>query len=859
MKLLKFIYFGILICLVNAHLYSANLLPGIIRRDAAGIPTIFAKTEKEAYFLLGYQEAVDRFFQMDIARHYYEGKLAELLGAKHLAPDRAIRQVGLPYYASHSLPALSSHSRVLLHSFSDGVNAFLKQNLIPKEYRELHLTKKSISKWTITDSLAITRGVNANVDSLAMSPAINSSQVISFDPITQTQSYLNFLQEGKRHGFDGVKLWFDDIYRSAPNTKAVTVANFFEKKAFNKQNKESTYKNSSAIDQNKLLLLNPTDIGSNIFVVDGKHTTTGFPMMANDSHYPLYSPPLWYLINIQVGDHKNPINAHLSVLMPGSFIYKSGYNHQIVWGSTTSRVNISDVYLERLKLDKSGIPTAAYFKGKTMPLNQIKQIYYYNTFAGDRLAKATRDPIKDDTFLIPYRNNGPLISIKGQKGYGIQSTIYGNIYARDINGYLELPHANNLKHFESVIHLLDTSYYNFGYMDQVGNIAFYESGEIPIRKDLAEGNMISPPFFLKDSALGDKNSWIPLKNIPPDQSLPYKIIPFINMPHVINPAQGFFVNSNNDPVGLTLNNSPLSNHYLPDGGIYYLGFKHATGERAEQITRLIQEKFTNNKKISLNDMMAIQTNTQSLLAKQFMPYILKAFANAKSNDPEIIEAIGRLRNWSFTTSEDSVAATIFYLWQSYFLTNTVEKTLTEHHLPVVSYAIATQTSLHLLKIFDKTWGMGASGINFFSVKNIHNPKQARDYLILKSLHQALETLKRPNFAKVFGGKTQNEYHWGKLHRVIFKNIIGKNYPLSGSIARDGGIETINAANFNGLAIKPDDFIFSSGATLRRIIEITPDKVISLVSLPGGESEEETSPFFSNMLNKWLKGDYYQEK
>ncbi|MBA2650008.1 MAG: penicillin acylase family protein [Legionella sp.] len=444
--------------------------------------------------------------------------------------------------------------------------------------------------------------------------------------------------------------------------------------------------------------------------------------------------------------------------------------------------------------------------------------------------------------------------------FSIQSTIYGNLYARDINGYLALPRANNLNHFESAIHLLDTSYYNFGFMDNLGNIAFYESGEIPIRKDLADGKIVSPPFFVKDSALDAKNGWIPLKNTPADQSLPYKIIPFANMPHVTNPSQGFFVNSNNDPVGLTLNNLPLSNNYLPNGGIYYLGFKQATGERAEQITRLIQAKFKKNQKISLKDMKAIQTNTQSLLAEQFVPYILKAFAHAKSKDPEMIEAIHRLRQWDFTTSEHQVAATIFYLWQSYFLANTVEKTLSEHHLPLVTYPIATQTMLHLLKTFNKTFGIGSSGINFFSVKNIHNPKHARDYIIINSLHEALEKLKSPEFAKAFASsKNQDDYHWGKLHRVIFKNILGQNIPPSGSIARDGGIETINAANFNGLATKPDDFIFSSGASLRRVIEIRPNGVISFVSLPGGESEEEKSPFFTNMLNKWLQGKYYQEK
>lgn len=121
-------------------------------------------------------------------------------------------------------------------------------------------------------------------------------------------------------------------------------------------------------------------------------------MMANDSHLSLYSPPLWYLINIHTDDAKNPINAYLSVLMPGTFIFKSGYNQKIAWGSTTSHVNISDVYLEHLKLDKNNIPIATFFMGKFVPLIHIKKIYYYNTFTGDTLKQTISNSITDDTF-----------------------------------------------------------------------------------------------------------------------------------------------------------------------------------------------------------------------------------------------------------------------------------------------------------------------------------------------------------------------------------------------------------------------------------------------------------------------------
>ena len=856
-------------------------------RSSAGVPHIYAHNEHDAYFMMGYVEARDRFFQMDCARRYYEGKSAELFGEKSLEIDRQIRRTGLPYYAAQSLKVLTQDTRGLLQAYSDGVNKYLKNNKLPDSYKILHLTQKNIPEWTIQDSLAIARGVNANVSSLALVGS-NTQQVLNLDDVSRTESFLKYIQAGKEQGFKGEALWLQDINRSAPNGMAITVQNFFNTPVSRRAQSKNISSIEGKIWNDQINLQNPVkDDGSNIFVIDGKHSTTGYPILANDSHYPLHSPPLWYLIDITVDQSKNPIDAQLSVLIPGSFIYKSGNNREIAWGSTTSRVDISDVYIEHLKLDPQGIPTHVLFMDKSLRLLQIKQIYYFNTFTGNTLEVAKRHPLQDDTFLIAHLNNGPLLYINGDKGYGVQSTIFGNIQPRDFEGYLSLPKAKNLQDFKRDISLLDISYYNFGYADRKGNIAFFESGEIPLRRDLENGKILDlPPFFIRDSRFGEQNTWIPLKKIPNTQSLPYQIIPFAEMPHTINPKQGFFVNSNNDSVGLTLQNAPMQNHFRSNSGIYFIAFKFATGERAQQITDLIQEQLSRQRKISLSDVKKIQTNNQSYLAKRFIPYILTAFDHAKLNhaqQADMLEAINRLRHWDFTTPtglkmgynsgpnniEDSIASTIFYVWQGRFFANTIEKTLLAHGLSAENYQIYTGSSLNLLDTFKISHGIGASGLNFFVVKGISDPDAARDYLILKSLREALDLLKSKSFAAAFSMSLhQNDYRWGRLHRITFTNPLNLNIPTLGGfnnlspelpgIPRDGGIETINAASFNGLARSPADFVFASGASLRHIIAMQSDQPLSLTSLPGGEGEEPNSSYFSNLLPAWLIGEYFDE-
>src|SRR5687767_14040086 len=60
-------------------------------RDDHGIPHIFAKTDRDLYFLTGWMHAQDRFFQIDAARRRASGTLAELLG-----PDAGRRRVAEP-------------------------------------------------------------------------------------------------------------------------------------------------------------------------------------------------------------------------------------------------------------------------------------------------------------------------------------------------------------------------------------------------------------------------------------------------------------------------------------------------------------------------------------------------------------------------------------------------------------------------------------------------------------------------------------------------------------------------------------------------------------------------------------------
>ena len=67
--------------------------PVEITFDAMGIPQIWAKSETDAYFALGYQHAADRMFQMDLSRRIARGKLSEMLGTVTESIDQFQKKV----------------------------------------------------------------------------------------------------------------------------------------------------------------------------------------------------------------------------------------------------------------------------------------------------------------------------------------------------------------------------------------------------------------------------------------------------------------------------------------------------------------------------------------------------------------------------------------------------------------------------------------------------------------------------------------------------------------------------------------------------------------------------------------------
>ena len=98
--------------------------------------------------------------------------------------------------------------------------------------------------------------------------------------------------------------------------------------------------------------------------------------------------------------------------------------------------------------------------------------------------------------------------------------------------------------------------------------------------------------------------------------------------------------------------------------------------------------------------------------------------------------------------------------------------------------------------------------------------------------------------EAFAGTGPSDWIWGRKHRVTFDSLLGSvtsvfNY---GPFANDGGLYTVDVANFSWNDDGADGFIQRSGANVRTSAEmIAPGNVVWRAVVPGGAARLRPGP------------------
>ncbi len=212
------------------------------------------------------------------------------------------------------------------------------------------------------------------------------------------------------------------------------------------------------------------------------------------------------------------------------------------------------------------------------------------------------------------------------------------------------------------------------------------------------------------------------------------------------------------------------------------------------------------------------------------------------------------------------------MWRGQAVRNGVDRTLTGLAVPTPGSGEAIKALRHLVE----RDGIGLSTVDFFgwaAPLGLPAAAQRTDYVMLKSLSDALDRLAGPNFVAAFKNSTnQDDYRWGRLHRIVLDGLaVGGPWSIPGAtpgfppsfpdlsgLAVDGGFGVVDASSHNVRADSSDGFTFGSGPN-RRYVGVPgmgPGSIDAETSLPGGMSGVLGTEFYANILGRWLTNDTY---
>ncbi len=408
-------------------------VPGITRsveiiRDSYGMPHIYAQTDQDAYFALGYCMAQDRLFHMDLMRRAARGKLAEILGKDLVSVDRFFRTITAGKSCEDVAAAYSPETRSASQSYADGVNYFIEQHKGPLPI-EFAILGYAPEPWQPSDGVAVHYAMAVDLN-IAFGVEMLHAAVI------------------EKVGEKMAQEIFPDYAAGYPLIIPEGLAALEFLKALNLAREVRGTEGGGA---------------SNSWVVSGEKSTTGKPILANDPHLGHRAPGIWYEAHL-VTPSMNVSGA----VLPGIPFVIIGANEHVAWGFTNVMADDADFYIE--KINPAG-PDQYAFMGRWEDM-QIKEEVIKVKDAGDvklKVRLTRHGPIVDEINHYEKPKNTAI---------AMRWTAYETLQS---SPFIELSTAKSIDDIEKAAAFFKCPGQNWVYADDKGNIGYWAAVAIPIR------------------------------------------------------------------------------------------------------------------------------------------------------------------------------------------------------------------------------------------------------------------------------------------------------------------------------------------------------------------------------------------
>jgi penicillin G amidase len=576
-------------------------------KDRWGISHIYAKNEPDLFFAQGYNVARDRLFQLELWRRQATGTVAEILGKKELRRDVGNRLFMFRGDLTQELNWYHPRGASIVQSFVDGINAYIAETrrnpaLLTREFEMLGIKP---GNWTPAVVISRFNGLLGNV-----SQKLNMALAIRAIGVERVRDLEYFQPDDPSLDLDPAI----DASLLSPDVLALFSA-FRSPLRFTADELVAGYRNKSTDKGRILAQLDESenypsavdlsqrreDIGSNNWVVSGKLTASGYPLLANDPHRVQQTPSLRYWVHL-VAPGWNVLGGGEPSL-PGVSI---GHNEHGAWGLTIFGTDSEDLYVY-----------------DTNPDNPSQYRYHGTWESMTTIAESI--PVKGESPVaveLKYTRHGPVVfeDKAHHKAYAVRAA-WLEVGGAPYLASLRMDQARTWEEFRDACAYSRIPAENMVWADKNRNIGYQAVGIAPLRPN-----------------------WSGLLPVPGDGRYEWDgFLPIKALPYVENPEKGFFNTSNN--------------YLIPPGWPYKdaLHYTWADPYRANSVEQFLRSGWM----FTVADMVQLQNSVFSIPARELVPLLREIASPSRATQ----QARQRLLRWDFNLDKDSVEAGIYEMWQ----------------------------------------------------------------------------------------------------------------------------------------------------------------------------------------------------
>nr|WP_239032852.1 penicillin acylase family protein [Pseudoalteromonas luteoviolacea] len=725
-----------------------------LSENSAGVPTISADSEHDVYFTTGFLHAKERLGQLVMQRALARGNLSEILGRGHLQSDIWMRRLRLVDSASLDAQSMDAEAKRSLQAYADGINAWVELNGVSQE---LLLVAKEFQPWQIEDSLLTQKlfALNLSVNYVSEMENLILESTRSDERVSSSNHLHNNSVE--------TKLAFSQLLEMQQNfTESTGLGEF--------------------------------GVGSNAWVVSGKHTASGAPLLANDPHLAMTVPSMWFAIEQQ---HAKSHIKGMSII--GLPIVVFGANEYVAWGGTNMLADTQDLVVEQVHpASPKQYQTAdgwAYF-------DSIEAEIRVNADFPAGLNKPF-EPIK---LKIRKTHNGPIISDSIAVFDAPVAMRWTSLQGADLSyqSLYKLNYASNWEAFREALSTYKAPALNFLYADKLGNIGYQAAGAIPLRDSPVEG--------LPLAGWQSGSEW-------------QGYIPFTELPSSYNPPSGYIVSANDEVVS-------------PQG--HYLSNEWADPSRAMRIKELLEFYISTGKKMDVNDARIMQLDTVDLNGKQFTEVLRQLGALSKIPQHLAVD----FESWDGDMMADSPIPALYISWMRNLKLAIFSDEMLRfsNSSGLLAGYINRQTSANIYQLLIA---------NDPYCNNINTPKTETCLdILMSSFDSASAELSD------LTGENSEDWRWVNISNRLIPHLMFNRVPFFEDLYnlkgdKIGSYDTINVAGYR--FDKFGGYESAFGASFRQVYELTP-KLGWHYTIAGGQTANPMDKHYDDLYQVYLRGE-----